>query len=57
MGPVTTGANNSKGTSGYATIAAPGNDPYVITVGAIKTMGTGTLTAKQTSEILRKIRK
>src|SRR3989442_6590557 len=31
--------NNSMGTSGYATITAPGNDPYVITVGAMKTMG------------------
>jgi len=34
------GRNNSMGTSGYATITAPGNDPYVITVGAMKTMGT-----------------
>ena len=34
------GRNNSAGTSGYATITAPGNDPYVITVGAMKTMGT-----------------
>src|SRR6202007_895655 len=34
------GRNNSAGTNGYGTIAAPGNDPYVITVGAMKTMGT-----------------
>src|SRR5262249_14280505 len=34
------GRNNSAGTNGYATITAPGNDPYVITVGAMKTMGT-----------------
>jgi serine protease AprX len=27
-------------TNGYATITAPGNDPYVITVGATKPMGT-----------------
>ena len=30
------GRNNSAGTNGYATIMAPGNDPYVITVGAMK---------------------
>jgi serine protease AprX len=34
------GRNNSKNTSGYGTITAPGNDPYVITVGAMKTLGT-----------------
>jgi serine protease AprX len=34
------GRNNSKNTSGYGTITAPGNDPYVITAGAMKTMGT-----------------
>lgn len=34
------GRNNSAGTNGYATINAPGNDPYVITVGAMKTEGT-----------------
>lgn len=34
------GRNNSAGTDGYGTIAAPGNDPYVITVGAMKTNGT-----------------
>src|SRR5579864_4411018 len=31
-------------TNGYATISAPGNDPYVITVGAMKPMGTPTRT-------------
>jgi serine protease AprX len=34
------GRNNSAGTSGYGTIAAPGNSPYVITVGAMNTVGT-----------------
>ena len=34
------GRDNSFGTSGYGTIDAPGNDPYVITVGAMKTEGT-----------------
>src|SRR5262249_52090391 len=34
------GRDNSRGTEGYATIQAPGNDPVVITVGAMKTMGT-----------------
>jgi serine protease AprX len=34
------GRNNMQGTNGYATITAPGNDPLVITVGAMKTMGT-----------------
>src|SRR5246127_949246 len=29
-------------TNGYGTITAPGNDPYVITVGAMKPMGTPT---------------
>lgn len=28
------GRDNSQGTDGYATITSPGNDPYVITVGA-----------------------
>jgi serine protease AprX len=28
------------GSDGYGTIVAPGNDPFVITVGAMKTMGT-----------------
>jgi serine protease AprX len=31
-------------TQGYGTITAPGNDPYVITVGAMKPMGTPTRT-------------
>src|SRR6266566_5116709 len=34
------GRNNSAGTEGYGTIAAPGNDPYVITVGAMTTANT-----------------
>src|SRR2546426_3820215 len=34
------GRDNSMGTSGYATITSPGNSPYVITVGAMKDMGT-----------------
>jgi serine protease AprX len=34
------GRDNSAGTNGYFTITAPGNDPYAITVGAMKTMGT-----------------
>jgi serine protease AprX len=34
------GRDNSMGTKGYGTIASPGNDPYVITVGAMKTNGT-----------------
>jgi serine protease AprX len=34
------GRNNKQGTAGYSTIASPGNDPYVITVGAMKTMAT-----------------
>src|SRR6266705_412424 len=33
------GRDNSMGTEGYATITSPGNDPYVITVGAMKTAG------------------
>lgn len=33
------GRNNSAGTGGYGTTEAPGNDPYVITVGAMNTMG------------------
>jgi serine protease AprX len=36
------GRNDSAGTNGYGTITAPGNDPYVITVGATKQMGTAT---------------
>jgi len=34
------GRDNSFQNNGYATITAPGNDPYVITVGAMKMMGT-----------------
>ena len=34
------GRNNSAGTYGYGTIAAPGNSPYAITVGAMNTLGT-----------------
>src|SRR5437773_1164917 len=34
------GRNNSQGTQGYGTTSAPGNDPYLITVGAMKTEGT-----------------
>ncbi len=34
------GRDNSFNNNGYGTITAPGNDPYVITVGAMKTMGT-----------------
>src|SRR5207245_3644927 len=36
------GRNDSAGTDGYGTIAAPGNDPYAITVGAMKTANTPT---------------
>ena len=36
--PGNDGRDNSLGTNGYGTISAPGNDPYVITVGAMKTM-------------------
>src|SRR5713226_7958318 len=36
------GRDNSSNNNGYGTITAPGNDPYVITVGAMKTMGTAT---------------
>src|SRR6267154_1369112 len=36
------GRNDSAGTAGYGTIAAPGNDPYVITVGVMKTANTPT---------------
>jgi serine protease AprX len=34
------GRDNSMGTSGYGTIGVPGNDPFVITVGAMDTKGT-----------------
>jgi len=36
------GRNYGAGTEGYGTIAAPGNDPYVITVGVMKTANTPT---------------
>lgn len=38
------GRDNRMGTSGYATVTAPGNDPYVITVGAMNAEGTTTRT-------------
>jgi len=34
------GRDNSMKSHGYGTIISPGNDPYVITVGAMKAMGT-----------------
>ena len=34
------GRDNSFDNNGYGTIYSPGNDPYVITVGAMKTVGT-----------------
>lgn len=37
------GRDNTMGTDGYGTITAPGNDPYVITVGAMNTHGTQSL--------------
>src|SRR3984957_9797128 len=37
------GRDNSMGTNGYGTINAPGNDPYVITVGATNAHGTATV--------------
>src|SRR5437016_7383867 len=36
------GRNDSSSTAGYGTIAAPGNDPYAITVGVMKTANTPT---------------
>lgn len=36
------GRNSTAGTDGYATINSPANDPYVITAGAMKSMGTPT---------------
>src|SRR5438874_8671621 len=36
------GRNNDAGTQGYGTIAAPGNDPFVITVGAMNSQHTAT---------------
>ena len=38
------GRDNSQGTFGYGTITSPGNDPYVITVGAMNTKSTVTRT-------------
>jgi len=38
------GRNNGRNTGGYGTIVAPGNDPYVITVGAMNSNGTVTRT-------------
>lgn len=38
------GRDLSLNPEGYGTIEAPGNDPYVITVGAMRTMGTATIT-------------
>lgn len=38
------GRDNSYGNQGYGTISAPANDPYVITVGAMKTEETDTRT-------------
>lgn len=35
------GRDNSNNNNGYGTITVPGNDPYVITVGAMKDQGTG----------------
>jgi len=40
------GQYDGAGTNGYATIGAPGNDPYVITVGATNTHGTGNQTSQ-----------
>ena len=36
------GRDNSMGTSGYGTISSPANSPHIITVGAMKDMGTAT---------------
>jgi len=36
------GRNNTLGNQGYGTITAPGNDPYVLTVGAMNTVFTDT---------------
>jgi serine protease AprX len=41
------GRDNSMDEHGYGTIVAPGNDPYVITVGAMNDMGTATRTDDQ----------
>src|SRR6202042_2661524 len=34
------GRDTALNADGYGTIEAPGNDPYVVTVGAMRTMGT-----------------
>ena len=36
------GRNLALNSEGYGTIDAPGNDPYALTVGAVRTMGTAT---------------
>jgi serine protease AprX len=38
------GRNNNGGINGYGTILAPGNDPYVITVGVMRTLSTASRT-------------
>ena len=40
QGIVVVVAAGNLGRNGYATITSPGNDPYAITVGAMKTEGT-----------------
>src|SRR5579864_308246 len=40
------GESNDAGTNGYGTVGAPGNDPYVITVGATNTHDTGLQTSQ-----------
>ena len=40
--PVTKAAKKRRAPTGHGTIASPGNDPYVITVGAMKAMNTNT---------------
>jgi len=42
------GRDNNAGNNGYGTITSPGNDPYVITVGAMNTEGT----ADRTDDII-----
>ena len=51
------GRNNSANTNGYGTIMAPGNDPYVITVGAIKDMGTPVRTDDLMASYSSKVRR
>jgi serine protease AprX len=38
------GRDEALNAEGYGTIEAPGNDPYALTVGAVKTMATATIT-------------